>query len=228
MNLSNGYTYMLSISQFLNSLAQYCDVYLLSLDTEAEFNSYLEKNIGIKKSDNLKVIKISNKKFGIKSNRLFFSKNVIKYIKINFSNTPIVIYTRDFKQMKEMLKNKNKLKTAKFIFEAHQILSQNYCRETKYKQALKMKKLEEYVFNNIDLLLCITKTLSNEILKNFPKNIDKNVILPIGFSSSFLNITQDKNKKYDLIYTGSFSKWKGMDFLLETLISAAKKMPTFC
>ena len=81
MALSNGYTYMLSIAQFLNSLAKNIDVDLLCLDTEEQLTRYLKDTLGLTLNPRLKVIKISNKKFGIKSNRIFFRRNVLRYLK---------------------------------------------------------------------------------------------------------------------------------------------------
>jgi len=128
--------------------------------------------------------------------------------------------------MKKMLKIRHKIKNAKYIFEVHQILSQNYCREGKYKKAEEIKRLEEFVFNNVDILICITKTLSNEIQKIFTNATKKHLILPVGFSKKFLNITQN-DYKYDLIYSGNFSKWKGIDYLVNALKRVVEKIPTF-
>jgi glycosyltransferase involved in cell wall biosynthesis len=105
----------------------------------------------------------------------------------------------------------------KFIFEAHQILSQNYCREGKYRKARDMKNLESYVFSNIDGLACITQTLSSEIKKVFPNCVKNHNILPVGFNKIFLDIKNEGVKKYDIIYSGNFSKWKGLDVLIEAI-----------
>ena len=105
----------------------------------------------------------------------------------------------------------------KFIFEVHQILSQNYCREGKYKKAKEMKELEDFVFSNVDGLICITSTLSSEIKKVFPVCTHKHHILPVGFNKDFLNIQHQEGKKYDVIYSGNFSAWKGLDILVEAI-----------
>jgi glycosyltransferase involved in cell wall biosynthesis len=218
MHLSNGYTYMLSISQFLNSLAEVVKVDLLCLDSKQQFASYLQDKLALKLHPNLNIVQIKNKKFGIKSNKLFFKSGVAKYLKTLNNDEKKIIYTRDFKQMVAALKLRNTLKNTKFIFEAHQILSQNLCKQGEYKNAKTIRKLENTIFTKIDSLICITQTLSNEIYKYF-YNLTKPVphfILSVGFSKKFLEIEQEK-KIYDVIYTGSFVGWKGIDTLIDAI-----------
>jgi len=218
MHISNGYTYMLSIIQFLNALAELVPVELLSLDSRDDIKNYLDKVLGVNLNKNLKIVKTSNKKFGIKSNKFFFVQNVIKHLK-KFDSEDIVLYTRDFKQMRLIIKNINLdlYPNIKLFFEVHQILSQNLCREGKYKKAKDMKSLENYVFSNVCGLTCITPTLSSEIKKVFPTCADSHHILPVGFNKGFLNIKHKKNTKYDVIYSGNFSEWKGLDILVEAI-----------
>jgi glycosyltransferase involved in cell wall biosynthesis len=208
---------MLSIIQFLNTLAEIVPVELLCLDSRGDIKEYLNNNLGVRLNDNLKVVTISNKRFGVKSNKLFFISNVIKYLK-QYKSERIIIYTRDFKQMRLAIKNlKQTYSNATFIFEVHQILSQNYCREGEYKKAKEMKELEDFVFSNVDSLICITSTLSSEIKKVFPSCTNNHHILPVGFNKDFLNIEHKKNTKYDVIYSGNFSQWKGLDILVEAI-----------
>ena len=216
MALSNGYTYMLSIAQFLNSLAKNIDVDLLCLDTEEQFTRYLKDTLGLTLNPRLKVIKISNKKFGIKSNRIFFRRNVLRYLKSLNAHDKKIIYTRDLKQMNGLLKYKGKSFNTKFIFETHQILSQNLCKKSKYKDAKTIRHLENSVFCKVDSLICITKTLSNEIKKSFSSCTKQHLILPVGFNKEFITSNKE-DTKYDLIYTGSFVSWKGVDILLKSI-----------
>ena len=217
MHISNGYTYMLSIIQFLNTLAEIVPVELLCLDSSEDIKKYLNNNLGIELHENLNVVQISNKKFGIKSNKLFFIGNVLKYLE-QYKSDKLVFYTRDFKQMRLAIKNlKSGTSNIKFVFEVHQILSQNYCREGAYKKAKEMKELEDFVFSNVDELICITSTLSSEIKKVFPACTNNHHILPVGFNKDFLNIEHKKNTKYDVIYSGNFSEWKGLDTLVEAI-----------
>ena len=217
MHISNGHTYMLSIIQFLNTLAELTPIDLLCLDNEESISVYLKNNLGIELNSNLNVVQIANKKFGFKSNKFFFINNVLKYIK-RFKHEKLFIYTRDFKQMRLCIKAlKNTQTNIKFIFEAHQILSQNYQRESNLKNANKMRKLEEYVFNNVDGLVCITSTLSSDIKRLFSNCSKNQLILPVGFNKNFLKKEKNYSKKYDVFYSGNFSKWKGLDYLLDAI-----------
>ena len=217
MHISNGYTYMLSIIQFLNTLAEEVAVELLCLDSRSDIKEYLNNNLGIELNENLNIVQISNKKFGIKSNKLFFIENVLKYLK-QYKSEKLIVYTRDFKQMRLAIKNlKSNSQNIKFVFEVHQILSQNYCREGEYKKAKEMRVLENFVFSNVDQLICITSTLSSEIKKVFPLCTENRHTLSVGFNKDFLTIQHKENKKYDVIYSGNFSEWKGLDILLEAI-----------
>lgn len=223
MKISNGYTYMLSIAQFLNSLAKIVKIDLLCLDTKEEFTSYLKNKLDITLAPNLNIIQTSNKKLGIKSNRLFFNANVVKYIKSIDNNILKIIYTRDLKQMKELTKKRNLFENIFFVFEAHQILSQNLCKQGKYKNAKTIRNLEENVFNEVDILICITKTLKNEIKKSFSNATKKNLILPVGFNKRIISHKKEAIL-YDIIYTGSFVGWKGVSTLLEAISIISKKI----
>ena len=217
MHMSKGYTYMLSILQFLNTLADFVKVELLCLDSRNAIEDYLNSSLGLSLHKNLEVIQISNRKFGVKSNKLFFRRNFLNYVGKNYEEG-LVIYTRDLKQMRIALKNiKKSYPSVRFVLELHQILSQNFCRDGNYHKAKEMQKLEEYVLSNIDDLICITSTLSNEVNKNFPKSTKNQHILPVGFNKDFLKIEHENSKSYDIVYTGSFSSWKGLDTLISAL-----------
>ena len=98
-----------------------------------------------------------------------------------------------------------------------------------YSKAQEMQKLEEYVFENVDALVCITKSLGKEINKLFPKSCQSQLILPVGFSENFLRLPRISSSefKYDLIYSGNFSKWKGVDYLIEALAEVKNSLPRF-
>jgi len=217
MHIIKGYTYMLSIIQFLNTLSEKVSVELLCLDSKEAIQSYLNNSLDIELNPNLKVVQISNKRFGIKSNKFFFINNTLNYLE-QLKTEKIIIYTRDFKQMRLLIKNlKHKSLNIRFVFEVHQILSQNYCREGQYQKAKAMKNIEQYVFSGVDNLICITSTLSSEIKKVFPSCVKNHHILPIGFNKNFLRINHLSEKPYDIIYSGNFSPWKGLDILVEAI-----------
>jgi len=222
MKLSNGYTYMLSIMQFLNALSNEVNVDLICLDQEKEIREYLTKKLSLKVGRHLNVVSVKNSFIGIKSNKLFFYKKIVNYLN-KLSDEKIYIYTRDIKQMKLLLKKYSTNNYVfKFIFESHQILSQNYCREGKYKNAEEFKKIEKLVFGKVDYLISISNTLSSEIEKIYPNSQRKQIVLPVGFDKRFMSLNNEK-KKYDIIYSGNFSSWKGIDTLLKSLEILHKK-----
>ena len=215
MKLSNGYSYMLSILQFLNSLSNYYEVILLSLDKESEIKRYFKNILNIEFNKNLKIVTISNKFFFLKSNKLFFFRNLKKYIINNYSNERLLIYSRDLKQMKLCLEKLRNRKRISFAFEAHQILSENYKKKGEKDNAKKLERLEKFVFRNVDLLISITGTLEIEIQKKYNSKA-KLLILPVGFNEDFL-LAKKNQIDTDVIYTGNFSDWKGLDILIEAV-----------
>ena len=71
MRISNGYTYMLSIIQFLNALAERVQVDLLSLDSREDIKNYLEQDLGVQLHANLNVVQMTNKRFKVRVIRYF-------------------------------------------------------------------------------------------------------------------------------------------------------------
>jgi len=216
MRMSNGYTYMLSILQFLNALADFYVVEILCLDSEEEIEKYFINVLGLKKNNNLKIITISNRCCHIKSNKFFFFWRVKKLINKYFMNQEIIIYSRDFKQMKLLLQKFKNKKNIQFIFEVHQLLSENLLKKGETKNATRMRTLENFVFQNVDHLLSITSTLRDEILEKFSKLPNTSLVLPVGFNKVFLSQNNFK-KDIDVIYSGNFSEWKGIDILLKSI-----------
>lgn len=215
MKLSNGYTYMLSILQFLNSLSNKFEVILICLDTENEIDDYFNDVLGEKKSKNLRIYTQTNTFFGIKSNKIFFFYNLKKIIKSYKED--ILIYSRDLKQMRLALKSFRDFENVHFVFETHQILSENYMRNHEFKNSRKSRALEMYIYQNTNILVSITETLKKDIEDKF-LNITKNhYVLPLGFNKKFMEVKPYKKVKYDLIYTGNFSSWKGLDILIHAI-----------
>jgi len=222
MHISKGYSYMLSIIQFLNELSKIAPVDLLCLDDRPQIESFLQSNFNLEISKNLKVINIKNKKFGIKSNKVFFHNEVRKYLMKQSGD--IFYYTRDIRQMRlGLVKLKPRFPKIKFIFEAHQILSQNYCRNGEYSKAKEAKKIESLVFSKSDYLVLITKTLQNEIQKIYQLEEVKQILLPVGFDERLLKTPTNNKKQIDVLYSGNFSSWKGLDILLNSISIIKKK-----
>jgi len=225
MHISNGYNYMLSISQFVNALAKYCPVDLLCLDSQEELEHFFCDSLGETIDSNLNIITVSNTKFGVKSNTLFFQKAAVKHIRDSASkNTRILVYSRNLKHMALLIRSLQGNNHIQFAFEPHQILSQNLCRDSKFKDAEKIRKLERTVLENVDYLVPITKTLNNEIDLIFNDVTKNRAVLPVGVAEKFFSKNQSLSK-YDLIYSGNFSEWKGIDTLLDSLALACKIRP---
>ena len=55
MQISKGHTYMLSIIQFLNALAELNPIDLLCLDNEESISKYLNNNLGVELNSNLNI-----------------------------------------------------------------------------------------------------------------------------------------------------------------------------
>jgi glycosyltransferase involved in cell wall biosynthesis len=215
MKLSNGYTYMLSILQFLNVLSLKFDVTLCSLDTNEEIDEYFTKVLGEKKNKEFKIRTLSNKFLGVKSNKFVFFYNLKKIIKR--IEDPLIIYSRDLKQMRLAIKSFKGSRNRYFVFETHQILSENYQRKNDYKNAKILRRLESFVFENTNLLISITETLREDIDKKFHAVTQNHYVLPLGFNKRFLDIKLSKTPKYHLIYAGNFSPWKGLDVLIHAV-----------
>ena len=225
MHISHGYNYMLSISQFVNALAKYCPVDLLCLDSKEEVDHFFSDTLGDRMTPDLNIITISNKILGIKSNTLFFQNAAKKHIRnLADQDGEVLVYSRNLKHTALLISSLRDDKRVKFAFEPHQILSQNLCRDSKFKDAERTRKLERDVLENVDFLIPITKTLNNEIDLIFNGVTKNRTVLPVGVANKFF-IKKISPSEYDLIYSGNFSEWKGIDILLDSLALACKIRP---
>ena len=225
MHISHGHNYMLSISQFVNALAKYRSVDLLCLDSKEEMEHFFADTLGDRMAPDLNIVTISNKKFGIKSNTLFFQRAAKKHIKnLADQDGEVLVYSRNLKHTALLINSLRDDNRVKFAFEPHQILSQNLCRESKFKDAERTRKLERAVLENVDFLVPITKTLNNEIDLIFNGVTKRRSILPVGVADRFF-VKKAEASEYDLIYSGNFSEWKGIDILLDSLALACKIRP---
>ncbi|MBT6914426.1 MAG: glycosyltransferase family 4 protein [Candidatus Marinimicrobia bacterium] len=225
MHLSQGYSYMLSITQFVNSLAKSCRVDLLCLDSTESLSEFYRDNLSEEVSEALNIVKINNRCCGIRSNSLFFFNGVRRYVsKLLSEGENVVVYSRDYKQMEKLIGSKWGVTKPYFVFESHQIQSQNLCRSGRFKDAERLRDLESKVFSDIDAIVPITQTLSNEISRVFPKSTNQRVVLPVGVSEKFFN-KENIDKKYDLIYSGNFSEWKGVDIVIHAIVEVKLRFP---
>ena len=226
MHLSQGFSYMLSIGQFVDALSKMTKVDLLTLDNPDEIKDFYEKNLGLKINENLQFIQMKNSFLKIRSNRIFFKKSVANYIREKVSkNENIVVYTRDYKQMAGLSRKFSSYRNIKFVFESHQIQSQNLCRKGEFLKAKKLKKIEKQVYSTVDGIVSITPTLRQEIYNTFESITPAHIVLPVGVSKIFFQNTRPENFLYDAIYSGNFSEWKGIEVLIEALSLLVKDIP---
>lgn len=226
MHIGQGFNYMLSIAQTVNAFAKYCPVDLLCLDSPEELRLFFQETLGDYVHPGLNIIQVRNRRLGVKSNKLFFHYSACKHVrKLLSQERKIVVYSRDYKQLFLLLKRFTKEKNLRFVFESHQILSQNYCRKSQFRNAKRYRKLERSVLERVDCLVPITKTLNNEIDEVFHGVTPERIILPVGVSGKFFNADFLPDKKYDLIYAGGFSAWKGIETLLDGLVYVVRDYP---
>ena len=186
MHLSQGYSYMLSIAQFVNGLAKSCQVDLLCLDSSKELTEFYGTTLSETLEDNLNIVQINNRCCGIRSNSLFFLSGIRKHVSQLLSQgESVVVYSRDYKQIALLMRANWRYSKPYFVFESHQIQSQNLCRNGDYGSAKKLRNLEQKVFGGVDAIVPITQTLSNEISRVFPDATDRRIVLPVGVSEKF-------------------------------------------
>ena len=209
---------MLSIAQFINSLAKYCPVDLLCLDSRESLSSFFKNTLSELMNEDLNIVQIQNRCCGIRSNRWVFHFGVRRHIQQLFSDgNSIVVYSRDYKQMAGLISASWHHVRPRFVLETHQIQSQSLCRSGKFRDAERLRDLEQRVFEGVDAIAPITQTLSMEIDRVFPNATDRRILLPVGVSERFFVKENHTNKEYDLIYSGNFSPWKGIDTLIQAL-----------
>lgn len=225
MHLSQGFSYMLSIAQFVNGLAKYCQVDLLCLDSGNAMSKFYRETLSEPVASTLKIVQLNNHCCGFRSNRLFFQAKVRRHIsRLLSEGENVVVYSRDYKQMTGLISADWKGARPYFVFESHQIQSQNLCRNGDFSSATKLRNLEKKVYREVDAIAPITQTLSNEISRVFPEVTDHRIVLPVGVSERFF-ICDNARKNYDLIYSGNFSRWKGIDTLVKSVHIVKKKFP---
>lgn len=226
MHISQGYSYMLSIAQFVNGLARHCSVDLLCLDSSDELLGFYNKSLSESPVIGLNMVQVRNNYFGIRSNRLFFQYSVRKHIsQLLAEGKQVVVYSRDYKQLNGLMSGRWTKRRPQFMFECHQIQSQNLCRNGCFQDAKKLFKLEQKVFDRVDAIVPITQTLSSEIDRVFPLSTRNRIVLPVGVADKFFFSKKSHKKDFDLIYSGNFSSWKGVDILIRSVAEVRKQYP---
>ena len=220
MHLSQGYTYHLSILQFLCALAKVTEVHLLSLDSKNQISNILMKQFGWERPKNLRIQTIRNTYFGVKSNSIFFRASVLKRLKrIIATNDRVAVMTRNVKIASFLFPHKicRNEKVCR-IFECHQIYSINLAIERQFGQAQKERSLEDKLYNNVNIVFCNTSLIGKILTREYAV---RTTVLPVAVKDldifDLADESQVSEKSYDFIYSGTFSPWKGVDTFLDSL-----------
>lgn len=222
MHLSQGFTYHLSILQFTIALSRKLPVFLICLDTRLQIETIVESQFGEKLPDNFKVLTAVNRRFGFKSNTLWFRAEVWAIIQnLARESNLLAIYTRNVKIASAVFSNKARLpKNVIRIFESHQLFSQNLSFVFEFKRARREYLLERRLYANCDLIFVNTSLLQMQIKRAFQKD---SIVLPLAVRSDDLidfRMLNDSNygvRDYDFVYAGSFDEWKGVAVFIEAL-----------
>lgn len=205
-----------SIISFVNALGRITDVFLLGTEEGELIKRYVVDELGESVSPRFNYVKVENERFGIKSNKLFFTASVAEFIEKKKKNNRVFVYTRDLKTLRNLQYRRWRGGDPVWVLEAHQIKSEILCQQGKHHKLKAEKRLEQDVYNKLNVLFPISTMLHRSICRKFDiKHVDGSV-LPVGVSDRFF-LTENPEKKYDLVYAGGFVKWKGVDVIIDAL-----------
>jgi len=222
MHLSQGFTYHLSILQSVVALARLVKINLVVLDTPEQIADILWREFRERMPENLVVSTVKNKRFGVRSNTVWFRRK-LNQILINSaaSNSAVVFYTRNVKLAAAFFCKKNRRPSnILYVFETHQIFSQNLASQAKFAEAKKENILEKRLFSHADVIFANTSILVRLIQRLFA--VDAR-ILPVAVRLSDVKSLNGEeqvlfnSRQFDFVYTGNFDAWKGVDLLIDAL-----------
>ncbi|MEM2768828.1 MAG: glycosyltransferase family 4 protein [Candidatus Pacearchaeota archaeon] len=127
------------------------------------------------------------------------------YILFKNKNSKIILFLRYPKLAYFLLKFKNFINSI-FIYEAHEIFS---FKNSKYL------KIEKKIFENSDIIICITENLRKFIIENFKVSSNKIYVIPDAVKEEWLNIKREKGEF--IFYAGSLEDWKGLEILIKAM-----------
>jgi len=177
----------ISVVNTVHYLSNHINTTLIYEKSKENFKNFYNVNFS-----NLNIIPLKRNFVFLRSNKIF-NFNLSKYL-----NDFDIFYVRHLKTAEFLLRKKKNV-----IYEVHEIFSINNP---------KVKNIEKYVLENANLI-CINKTLCNEIEKYF--NIKKYKIIHNGTNFAKNYIKKDFSKIEEAYYIGNFYEWKGVDFLIE-------------
>ena len=225
MHLSQGFTYHLSILQYLCALAELTTVHLMCLDSKTQISNTLQKQFGQERPKGLIIHKIKNRYFGLKSNTIFFRSGVIHRLGQIINQTEFVaILTRNVKIASFLFPHKLvKSNNCLCFFECHQIFSINLAIERKFKDAHRERILEDRLYRSADLVFTNTLLLKKILQREYSSEV---VNLPVAVRDDDIfdeeNAPTNTDRVYDFVYAGTFSPWKGVEDLFNAFQSLSK------
>jgi len=180
----------------INSANELASISNCTLFVDANSQKDILKQYDINQS-NLKISFIRKNYFGIKSNKLF-NQNLLRELekeKFDF------IYARHLKVANYLIK-----KGFKVIYECHEFFQENNP---------KIKFMENYTLNKSFGVVFINQYLQNLALKKYALKNVKVIRNGCGFNLQY--IKKDFSQINKIYYIGNFFKWKGVDFLINSL-----------
>jgi glycosyltransferase involved in cell wall biosynthesis len=164
---------------------------------------------------NLPVLRKQKKYLKISWNGLFYLF-FLKFLFKNIKKQNSVIFLRHVKLARFLLNFKKFFKIP-MVFEVHEIFYLNAFNKKKQNY---LKKIEESVYRNMDILVCTSRKLKEFLINNLGVDEKKIYVVHHGVRKEWFEIEKDQKNSY-ICYTGSLYKWKGIDIL----ISAMKYLP---
>ena len=221
MHLAQGLTYHISILQFLQAVSRRIPVFLVTLDDGDALRDFFLKEFGEEMSDKVHLVQARQRRFGVRSNRIWFSRDVVsslKLVQLTFSR--VYVLTRNVKQMLYLLRRRGggpKTSRCVYVFECHQLFSQNLAMQQFFFRALQEARYERALYSKVDLVFVNTFPLAHQVSTRFHVPCS---VLPVSASTrdvlphppdceSFLL------REYDFVYAGSYSPWKGVETFLD-------------
>jgi len=170
----------------------------------------------------VKFVKVTNKKFGLRSNTVWFRWGVERLLKTLSENyKSVVVYSRNVKLLAYLVSTKaRRSSNIKYAFECHQLFSQNLGFAFEFTRARQEHKLERILYSNLDHLFANNELLVRQLKRFFGADAH---VLPVGVGDRDIlalgahDARPYHERTYDFIYAGSFDEWKGVDCLLTAL-----------
>jgi glycosyltransferase involved in cell wall biosynthesis len=160
----------------------------------------------------------------------FFLLTLFMILRLAQKSRVNVIFLRNLKLARFLLRWRYVLKLPPVIFEIHEIFAFSFHDELKIKEkqqsnkAIRLSEIERYVYENADGIVCTTSHAADTVKNRYNLKCPIH-IAPNGVDSSILDQCSKEilDKKINniskrlILYLGSLHHWKGIDVLIEAL-----------